>query len=166
MMEALRRYLRAAEWWFWICVGILLAYNSYDSYGSGLSVLVFGSFLLFFALLRFYRAFRASKVHRQDIAVAICAVLVVVVGVLGRGSFTQKHETNFAPLLAALEQYRNTTGQYPDELAELMPDYVTSLPECPVSGGWAGDSPHYSKRTKGEYKRTKEIGRASCRERV
>ena len=113
MMEAQDRYQRAGEWWFWICAGLLLAFNSFGSYGSGLSVLVFGPFILFYALRRLYRAFRAEKADLQDFAVAICAVMVVVVGEFGRGSFTQKHETNFAPLLAALEQYRNTTGQYP-----------------------------------------------------
>ena len=160
MMEAQDRYQRAGQWWFWICAGLLLAFNSFGSYGSGLSVLLFGPFILFYALRRLYRAFRAEKADLQDFAVAICAVMVVVVGEFGRGSFTQKHETNFAPLLAALEQYQNTTGQYPDELAELMPEYMDSLPECPVSGGWASDSPRYGKREMSE--RWEESYRITC----
>ena len=47
MMEALDRYLRAGFFWFWICVGVLLAFNSYDSYGSGLGAAMFGSSFLF-----------------------------------------------------------------------------------------------------------------------
>ena len=74
---------------------------------------------------------------------------MIAAGGSGSGSFIQEHETNFAPLLAALEQYRNTIGQYPDELAELVPEFVASLPECPVSAGWAGDDDYY-KRKKGE----------------
>ena len=156
MLEALDRYLRAGFFWFWICVGILLAFNSYDGYGTGMGALFFGIAFLFYGLRRLKnRKSGAVNVRFQRIAITIYSVGVFVVGIHGSQSFIQEHEANFAPLLFALEQYRNTTGQYPDELAELMPDYVTSLPECPVSGGWAGDSPHYSKRTKGEYKRKK-----------
>ena len=150
MLEALERYLRAGFFWFWICVGILLTFNSYDSYGSGLGALMFGCLFFVYALRTLYRKFKASKVHFRDFAVVIFAIVVTVVGGLGSGSITQEHETNFAPLLAALEQYRTTSGQYPDELAELVPGFVASLPECPVSGGWAGDD-YYYKRKKGEY---------------
>ena len=34
-----------------------------------------------------------------------------------------------------MEQYRNTIGRYPDELDDLVPEYVTSIPECPVPNG-------------------------------
>ncbi len=131
-LETLDRYLRVAFFWFWICVGILLAINSYDGYGIGLGALMFGSVFIFYALRRLYRAFRAAKVHLQDVAVVIYAVLVLVVGGHGAGSFIQEHETNFAPMLAALEQYRNTAGQYPDELAELVPEYwaKSMLEDC------------------------------------
>ena len=72
--------------------------------------------------------------------------MITVVGGHGSGSFIQEHETNFAPLLAALEQYRKTTGQYPDELGELVPEYLATLPECPVSGGWAGTDYYYKRK--------------------
>ncbi len=149
MMEALDRYLRAGFFWFWICVGVLLAFNSYDSYGSGLGAAMFGSSFLFYGLWRLYSKFKAAKVHLQDFAVVIYAVSVIAVGGSGSGSFIQEHETNFAPLLAALEQNRNTIGQYPDEPAELVPEFVASLHDCPVSGGWAGDDDYY-KRKKSE----------------
>jgi hypothetical protein len=149
MWETLDRYLRAAFFWFWICVGVLLAYNSFGSYGSGLGALYIGIFFFIYGVRRLFRKFRAAKVHRQDVAVVTYAVALFVVGMIGLGSFTDKHETNFAPLLAALEQYKNTTGQYPDELPELLPEYITNLPECPVTGGWAGDS-YYYKRKKGQ----------------
>ena len=147
-LETLDRYLRVAFFWFWICLGILLAINSYDGYGSGLGALMFGSVFIIYAVRRLYRTFKAAKVHFQDFAVVIYAVLVFVVGAHGSGSFIQEHETNFAPLLAALEQYRNATGQYPDEVAGLVPAYVASLPECPVNGGWAPELSYY-KRQKG-----------------
>jgi len=43
IMQALGRYLRAALFWFWICVGILLAFTSYNSYGSGFGAAMFGA---------------------------------------------------------------------------------------------------------------------------
>ncbi len=148
MMETLDRYLSAGFFWLLICLGLLMAFNSYDSYGNGLGAMMLGSCFIFYSLRRLYKASRASKVQLQDYAIVVLAFLMTGVGVHGSGSFIQEHEAKFAPLLAALEQYRNTTGQYPDELAELLPGYVTSLPECPVSGGWAGDS-YYYKRKKG-----------------
>jgi len=149
MLEALDRYLRAGFFWFWICVGILLAFNSYDSYGSGLVMLMFGPFFLLYALRRLYRASKSAKVRYQDFAVVIYAISLTVVGGLGSVSFIKEHESNFAPLLDGLEQYRNSTGEYPDELDVLVPEYVASLPECPVNGGWAGDD-YYYKRKKGD----------------
>jgi len=149
MMEALDRGLRAAFFWFWICVGVLLAYESFGSFGSGLGAIYIGFFFLFYGLRRLFRKLKAASVQRQDVAVVTYAVGLFVVGMTGLGSFTEEHETNFAPLLAALEQYRDTTGQYPDELPELLPEYVASLPECPVTGGWAGNS-YYYKRKKGD----------------
>ena len=146
MMEVLERCLRAGFLWFLICMGLLMAFNSYDSYGNGLGAIMLGSCFIFYSLGRLYKASRALNVQLQDFAIVVLAFLITVVGGNGSGSFIQEHETNFAPLLAALEQYRNTTGQYPDELAELLPDYVASLPECPVSGGWAGDSYYYKRK--------------------
>jgi hypothetical protein len=149
MWETLDRYLRAAFFWFWIGVGILLAYHSFGSFGSGLGALYIGMIFVFFGLRRLYRKNKAANVHLKDVAYVTFAIGIFVVALIGLGSFSQKHEDNFAPLLAALEQYKDTTGQYPDELPELLPEYITNLPECPVTGGWAGDS-YYYKRKKGQ----------------
>ncbi len=148
-LETLDRYLRVAFFWFWVGVGILLAIYSYDGYGTGMAAFMLGSVFFIYAVRRLYRAFRAAKVQILDFAFVIYAVVVFVVGVHGTASFTQEHETNFAPLLATLEQYRDTTGQYPDELDELVPEYVASLPQCPVTGGWSGNGSYYHKRKKG-----------------
>ena len=148
MMATLGGYLRAAFFWFWVCVGILLAIYSYDGYGTGMAAFMLGSVFFIYAARRLYRAFRARKVHVQDFAFVIYAVVVFVIGVFGSSSFIQAHETNFAPLLAALEQYRDATGEYPDEVTELVPEYVASLPKCPVTGSWAPEL-SYHKRKQG-----------------
>ncbi len=144
----LDRYLRVAFFWFWFCVGILLAIYSYAGYGTGMAASMLGGVFFIYAVRRLYRASKAAKVQIPDLAFVVYAVLVLGVGIHGTASFTQEHETNFAPLLAALEQYRDTTGQYPDELDELVPEYVASLPQCPVTSGWAEDG-YYYKRKKG-----------------
>ncbi len=144
----LDRYLRVAFFWFWVGVGILLAYNSYDGYGSGLGALMLGSVFFIYAVRRLYRASKASKVRLPDFAFVVYAVALFGVGIHGSSSFIQAHETNFAPLLAALEQYRDANGEYPDEMAELVPEYVANLPKCPVNGGWAPDL-SYHKRKQG-----------------
>ena len=148
-LETLDRYLRVAFFWFWFCVGILLAIYSYAGYGTGMAAFMLGSVFFIYAVRRLYRASKAAKVQIPDLAFVVYAVLVLGVAIHGTGSFTQEHETNFAPLLAALEQYRDTTGQYPDELDELVPEYVASLPQCPVTGGWSGNGSYYHKRKKG-----------------
>ncbi len=145
----LDRYLRVAFFWFWFCVGILLAIYSYDGYGTGMAASMLGGVFFIYAVRRLYRASKAAKVQIPDLAFVVYAVLVLGVAIHGTGSFTQEHETNFAPLLAALEQYRDTTGQYPDELDELVPEYVASLPQCPVTGGWSGNGSYYYKQKKG-----------------
>ena len=147
-LEKLDRYLRIAFFWFWVAVGFLSAIYSYDGFGTGLAALMLGSVFFIYAVRRLNRAFKASKVRLPDFAFVIYAVAVFVVGVHGSSSFIQAHETNFAPMLAALEQYRDTTGEYPDEVAELVPEYVASLPKCPVSGGWAPEL-SYQKRKQG-----------------
>jgi hypothetical protein len=78
ILEALERYLRAGFFWFWICVGILLAFNSYDDYGSGLGALMFGCLFFVYALRRLYRKSKTSKVHFRDFALVIFAVVVTV----------------------------------------------------------------------------------------
>ena len=147
-LVTLDRYLRVAFFWFWVSVGILLAIYSYDGYGTGIAAFMLGSVFFIYAVRRLNRAFKASKVRLPDFAFVIYAVVVFVVGVHGSSTFIQAHETNFAPLLAALEQYRDATGEYPDEVADLVPEYVTSLPKCPVSGSWAPEL-SYHKRQQG-----------------
>ncbi len=145
-LVTLDRYLRIAFFWFWVGVGILLAIYSYDGFGTGIAAFMLGFVFVIYAVRRLYRAFRAKKVHLQDFAFVVYAVALFGVGIHGSSSFIEKHETNFAPLFAALEQYRDTTGEYPDEVAELVPEYVASLPECPVvSGGWARGLSYYKR---------------------
>ncbi len=48
----------------------------------------------------------------------------------GHTAFIRKHEANFEPLFAALEQYRQARGTYPEKLLDLTPDYVVTLPQC------------------------------------
>jgi hypothetical protein len=145
-LDTLDRYLRVAFFWFWVGAGILSAYNSFDGYGSGLGALMLGFVFFIYAVRRLSRALKASKVRLPDFAFVVYAVLVFGVGIHGSSSFIQAHETNFAPLLAALEQYRSTTGEYPDEVAELVPEYVASLPKCPVSGGWAPELSYHKRQ--------------------
>ena len=79
MMEALDRYLRAGFFWFWIGVGILLAFNSYDGYGTGMGALFFGIAFLFYGLRRLKnRKSGAGNVRLQRIAVSIYSVGVFV----------------------------------------------------------------------------------------
>jgi len=145
-LDTLDRYLRVVFFWFWVGVGILAAVYSYDGYGSGLGALMLGFVFFIYAVRRLHRAFKASKVRLPDFAFVVYAVLLFGVGIHGSSSFIEEHETNFAPLLAALEQYRNTTGEYPDEVAELVPEYVASLPECPVTGSWAPNLSYHKRQ--------------------
>ena len=145
-LETLDRYLRVAFFWFWIGVGLLAAIYSYDGYGAGLGASMLGFVFFIYAVRRLYRAFRASKVHLPDFAFVIYAVALFGVGIDGSSTFIEEHETNFAPLFAALEQYRDATGEYPDEVAELVPEYLASLPKCPVSGGWAPDLSYHKRK--------------------
>ncbi len=110
-------------------------FDSYNSFGSGLGAIYFGFYFSIYALWRLAKKFWLGKVQLPDFAVLIYAVLVFMVADLGSESFKRKHEANFAPLFAGMEQYRNTIGRYPDELDDLVPQYVTSIPECPVPNG-------------------------------
>ncbi len=131
--EAVDRSLRTGLFWFWICAGILLALDSYNSFGSGLGAFFFGIYFSIYVVWRLGRKFWAGKVQLQDFAVVIYVALVFVVADVGSDAFKRKHEANFAPLFAGMEQYRNTIGRYPDKLHNLVPKYVTSIPECPVT---------------------------------
>ena len=133
--EAVDRTLRTGLFWFWACLGIFLAFDSYNSFGSGLGALYFGIYFSIYVVWRLSKKFWTGKLQRRDFAVVIYAALVFVVADAGSGAFKRKHEANFAPLFAGLEQYRNTIGRYPDELGDLVPKYVTSIPECPVPSG-------------------------------
>ncbi len=133
--ETMDRYLRTGLFWFWICAGILLMFDSYNSFGSWFGAIYFGFYFSIYALWRLGKKFWLGKVQLRDFAVVIYAVLVFMVADLGSESFKRKHKANFAPLFAGLEQYRNTIGRYPDELDDLVPEYVTSIPECPVPSG-------------------------------
>jgi hypothetical protein len=132
--QAVDRSLRTGLFWFWICAGILLAFNSFNSYGSGLGAIYFGFYFSIYAVWRLGKKFWLGKVQLQDFAVFIYVALLFVVADVGSDAFKRKHEANFAPLFAGLEQYRNTIGRYPDELNELVPEFVTSLPECAMTG--------------------------------
>jgi hypothetical protein len=105
-----------------------------------------GFVFFIYAVRRLNRAFKASKVHVQDFAFVVYAVALFGVGIHGSSTFIENHETNFAPMLAALEQYRDATGDYPDEVAELVPEYVASLPECPVTGSWAPNLSYHKRQ--------------------
>lgn len=130
--EVVDRYLRTGLFWFWICVGTFLAFDSYNSFGSGLGALYFGIYFSIYVVWRLGKNFWARKLQLRDATVVVYAALVFVVADAGSDAFKRRHEANFAPLFAGLEQYRNTIGRYPDELDDLVPKYVTSIPECPV----------------------------------
>ena len=130
--EVVDRYLRTGLFWFWICVGTFLAFDSYNSFGSGLGALYFGIYFSIYVVWRLGKNFWARKLQLRDVTVVVYAALVFVVADAGSDAFKRRHEANFAPLFAGLEQYRNTIGRYPDELDDLVPKYVTSIPECPV----------------------------------
>ena len=38
---------------------------------------------------------------------------------------------DFAPVIAALDHYRQDTGAYPETLKELEPKYMPAVPACP-----------------------------------
>ena len=149
-MEALQRYVRDAFFWMWVCIGTLLAYSSYGVFAAGLGALCFGVAFLYFGLKRI-RAARldGNGTARKRIAVIVFSVSVCVAGMHGYMTFVQEHETNFSPLIAALERYRTVTGEYPDEIDELVPKFLTDLPECPVTAGRSNDL-YYFKRKQGQ----------------
>ena len=103
----------------------------------------------FFGLKRLKNAKPNTKnIGLKRVAVSAFSVGICVAGMHGYISFAQEHETNFAPLIAAMERHRDVTGEYPDEIGELVPEFVASLPECPVTADWTGDH-YYFKRKQG-----------------
>ena len=149
MMEALQRYVRAAFFWMWVCIGLLLAYSSYSSFGAGFGALFFGIAFLYFGLKRLKNAKPNTKnVGHKRVAVSVFSVVICVVGMHGFQAFVRDHEASFSPLIAALERHRDVTGEYPDEIGELVPEFVASLPECPVTADRTGDR-YYFKRKQG-----------------
>lgn len=47
-------------------------------------------------------------------------------------------------IVGALDAYREQTGQYPDQLEALLPDYLSDIPECKIGNAW-----HYGTRMNG-----------------
>ena len=128
---------------------MLLAYSSYSSFGAGFGALFFGIAFLYFGLKRLKNAKPNTKnVGHKRVAVSVFSVVICVVGMHGFQAFVRDHEASFSPLIAALERHRDVTGEYPDEIGELVPEFVASLPECPVTADRTGDR-YYFKRKQG-----------------
>jgi len=149
MREAPTRYVRIATFGVWLGVGAFLALSSAGSYLAGLGALFFSVAFLYFGLRRLGNVEGpAAGVRLERVAVILCSVGIAVVGIRGAFGFIHEHEQNFAGFIAALERYKEVTGEYPDEPGDLVPEFVATLPECPGATEPTGGS-YYFKRVGG-----------------
>ncbi len=65
----------------------------------------------------------------MSVALFFSLSLVLVAG-CNKRVFTL--EKDFAPLIVALERYRSDSGAFRENLEQLTPRYVSSIPSCPA----------------------------------
>jgi hypothetical protein len=84
---------------------------------------------------------RQRLFQRRLVAVA-CGGVLLAGAPLSCSVQSRLLEQAVAPMLDALERYRADRGAYPKQLEELIPAYLTHLPEC-QGGPGAFDKPQY-----------------------
>jgi hypothetical protein len=132
LKEAIEKTVRRIFFWGVIALGGVLAARSFTSFGSGTGALLFGSVFFLNGLLRSVKGLWTRTARLKDPVMLIYGLLLVAISSAGHTAFIRKHEANFEPLFAALEQYRLASGTYPEKLVDLTPDYVVTLPQCPM----------------------------------
>jgi hypothetical protein len=81
------------------------------------------------------------------------AVGLMLIGNRGIDSVMTPFYRDFTPLLAAIKKHHQDRGGYPETLRELVPGYLTSLPDCPYIRGWNSWKPeeYYHRRDDGTF---------------
>ena len=146
--DAIEKTVRRLFFWGVIALGGIFAARSFSSYGSGTAALLVGFVFFTLGLVRLVKGLWARTVRLRDPGMLIYGILVTNVSMAGQSAFIREHEANFEPLFAALEQYRQARGSYPEKLVDLVPDFVVTLPQCPTQLRSSGT---FYSRGKGTY---------------
>lgn len=80
------------------------------------------------------------KTGTKKILLSIAAVFIVIVGTLAWGFFSALHtfgiedriHGTFFPISIAIERFAETNGVPPESLANLVPDFLPSIPTSPL----------------------------------
>jgi len=71
---------------------------------------------------------RLCRPRLSLLCVVFVLALAVACGSVGGGPYEQQGYQACAPIIEALQQYHEATGQYPATLEELIPDYLQQIP--------------------------------------
>ena len=123
---------------------------SRDNFGFYLFITILWLIIIFAVLyLEKLKYIKPVSMLCKAIAVYLLIPLVVlsVVSVKDKGSGNSYYiqcQKNTKELATALEMYSTDNGgKYPDRLGKLVPDYVSSIPNCPDSGSDSYSYPSY-----------------------
>ncbi len=153
-LSKLDQYLSTGFFWFWIGIGVILVFKSTQSYGASTAAMFLGLIYLIYGLFWLIKACRAGSDNLLPmVAIAVVGFLMLSIGQSGQTQQIRAFETDFASLITALEHYEKETGEYPEVLKKIVPEYLNILPECPVrTSSTAGDrSVYYVRHDTGGY---------------
>ena len=154
ILSKLDQYLSTGFFWFWIGIGVILVFKSTQSYGASITATFLGFIYFIYGLFWLIKARRAGSDNLLPmVAIAVVGFLMLSIGQSGETRHIRAFETDFAPLITALEHYEKETGEYPEVLKKLVPEYLNILPECPArTSSTAGDrSVYYGRHDTGGY---------------
>ena len=140
--------------WTLVIVGLAFALSSPGSYGAGVGAMSTGGLLLVYGIVLLTRSLlRRDQRWRKAALCSVFAVGLMLIGNRGIDSVMTPFHRDFTPLLAALEKHHQDRGGYPKTLRELVPGYLTSLPDCPYKRGWNSWKPeeYYYRRDDGTF---------------
>lgn len=76
------------------------------------------------------RLFTCGGIFLLSVVAFLCLTLGLLAQFYGLdGPSRQNGESRAAPILSALQEYKNETGIYPADLTELVPTYLPSIPK-------------------------------------
>lgn len=138
LKAAIKRNTKRALFWGALTLATVLALRSGSSLGSGMLALFMGLLLFAFGIGRLAKRLWWRTATWKDSPLVLYSLALVVVPSFNETSTIEEHEANFEPLFAALEDYRQNNGAYPETLTELVPNYVPALPQCPYESSTFG----------------------------
>ena len=127
----------------WILIGLVLAYYSHRSYTiyviyNPMSYIVPVLAAFIFLIIAAFNGV-SYRVKRQDnmkiktydygLGAVFCFCFAVIIA-HGVSSLNANLEKENLQVIHALEEYQAETGNYPEALVNLLPVYLSSIPEC------------------------------------